>query len=153
MSKKLVIFNGVKVTADWPAKVEGAQDLTHYTIGGEKFGRIRFGDDDPRWGAQPCRDCAALKGQFHVPHCEYEKCPACGESHAGGCSCDTVELREPGEDSSPAPGQSAMTRKLVVGLGFVLILLVVLTVWTILSCQENDVAQRCAATNGARRFY
>ena len=95
MSKKLVIHNGIKVTPDWPAKIEAAQALTHYTIDGQQFARIRFGDDDLRWGGKPCLDCAVLKGQLHVPDCEYEKCPACGEIRAGGCSCDPEELREP----------------------------------------------------------
>jgi len=98
MSKKHVIHNGVKVSADWPAKVDAAQALTHYTIGGQKLARIRLGDDDPRWGEKPCLGCAVLKGQFHVPNCEYEKCPACGQIRAGGCSCDTEELREPDEE-------------------------------------------------------
>jgi hypothetical protein len=61
MGEKLVIYNGVKVSADWPAKIEAAQVLTHDTIAGRKFARIRFGDDDPRWGQKPCLDCAVLK--------------------------------------------------------------------------------------------
>jgi hypothetical protein len=98
MSK--IRVNGVKVTADWPAKIEAAQTLTYYTIGKEKFGRIRFGDDYPGRGGKPCLDCAVLNGQFHVLDCEYEKCPACGQSMAGGCSCDIEELREPSDETS-----------------------------------------------------
>jgi len=100
MSKNRVVHHGVKVSADWPAKIEAAQSLIHYTVGEQKFSRIPFGDEEARWGDKPCLDCAVIKGQFHVPHCEYEKCPACGESRAGGCSCDIEELREPGEEMS-----------------------------------------------------
>ena len=99
MGKEFIVHNGVKMTEDWPAKIQAAQLLTHYTIAGQKYPRISFGDEGhPGWGQKPCLDCGVLKGQFHVPDCEYEKCPACGEGRAGGCQCDTEELREPGED-------------------------------------------------------
>jgi hypothetical protein len=110
MSKNLIVHNGVKVSADWPAKIEAAQALTHYTVGKQKYGRIRFGDEDARWGGKPCLNCAVLKGQFHVPDCEYEKCPACSESLAGGCSCDIEELREPDEEISPGEMKAAERR-------------------------------------------
>jgi hypothetical protein len=132
MSKKLVIYNDVKVTEDWPVKIEAAQALTHYTIGGAKFGRIRFGDEDPRWGGKPCLDCAVLKGQFHVPDCEYEKCPACGAIRASGCSCDIEELREPDEEPIAPVRQGPLARKFVVALGCVLLLLLILVLWTVL---------------------
>ena len=131
MSKKLVIHNGVKVSSDWPARIEAAQTLTHYTVGGRKFGRISFGDDDPRWGAKPCLNCAVLKGQFHVPGCEYEKCPACSKIRASGCECDTEELRELDEEPIAATRQSPFARKFVVVLGCVLLLLLILVLWTV----------------------
>src|SRR5262245_33114307 len=105
MGKKFVVHHGVKMTEDWPEKIQAAQSLTHYTIAGRKHPRIRFGDEGhPGWGEKPCLDCGVLKGQFHVPDCEYEKCPACGEGRAGSCRCDIEELREPGEVPVPASG-------------------------------------------------
>jgi hypothetical protein len=132
MGKKRVIYNGVKMSAEWPAKIDAAQTLTHYTIVGQKLSRIRFGDDDTRWGKKPCLDCGVLKGQFHVPHCEYEKCPACGAIRAGGCYCDTEELRELDEEAIAPPKRSPITRWLVVVLGCVLIVLLLLVLWTII---------------------
>jgi hypothetical protein len=133
MSKQSVTYNGVKVTADWPAQVESAQALTHYTIGGKKFGRIPFGEENPIWGERPCHDCAVIKGQFHVPQCEYEKCPACGETRAGGCFCDTEELREPDEDPNSLVGQGPSTRARVAEFVFLFICISIVTLWAYLS--------------------
>ncbi len=107
VGKEYVVYNGVRMVAGWPAKIVAAQSLTEYTISGKKLARIRFGDDDPRWGNRPCLDCGVRKGQLHVPHCEYEKCPACG---GGGCNCVTEELREPDEELSPAENEGMERR-------------------------------------------
>ena len=90
MSEEYVIFNGVKVAAEWPAKITEAQEKTNYVIGGEPRERIRYGHEVEDWGADdgPCHDCAVVKGQYHVPFlCDVERCPACGEQ-AIGCDCD-----------------------------------------------------------------
>ena len=129
MRKKFVIHNGVKMSADWPDKIAAAQTLTHYTIGGQRIARIHFGDDDPRWGQKPCLDCGVLKGQLHVPDCEYEKCPGCGEKRAGGCFCDTEELREPGEEPIAPPSQSVAGRRVhrfFTGLCWLIIIVILL---------------------------
>ncbi len=78
--RKFVIYNGREVHPDWPAEVEEAQKITHYTINDEDYERVRYGDEEDYWGAdeQPCGDCAVLKGQFHVPGCDIECCPVCG---------------------------------------------------------------------------
>ncbi len=93
MRKKMIIYNGVEMIEGWPAKIEASQRQAYYTIAGQTYPRVRFGDDDPRWGLRPCRDCGVLKGQFHVMNCEYEKCPACGRSIAGH-TCKIEELSE-----------------------------------------------------------
>ena len=119
------------MTADWPAKIEAAQLLTHYTIGGHKHPRVRFGEDDRRVGQNACPGCGVLKGQLHVPGCRYEKCPACGQRSNEGCICDTVELREPNEEQAAPTAQRPMVRWLVAGLGCVLILLLIFWLWTV----------------------
>ncbi len=136
MSKKWVIYNGVKMSADWPAKIEAAQLLTHYTIAGRKLPRIRFGDEDPRWGQKPCLDCGVLEGWFHVPDCEYEKCPACGQVRAGGCTCDIEELRDLEDEPTRTHAPSRVNRWIIVGLGCFLVVLLVLTVWTVLTLER-----------------
>ena len=122
MSKKTVIYNGVNMASDWPAKIEAAQQTTHYTSAGRKYSRIRYGDDNPKWGERPCRDCGVVKGQFHVQNCEYETCPICGESFAGGCTCKIDELSEQGEEIYK-PSASRGYRIFVYGFVFVVFLL------------------------------
>jgi hypothetical protein len=55
-------YNGVKMVADWPAKIKAAQQITNYTSTGRKYSRIRYGEDNSKWGERPCRDCGVIKG-------------------------------------------------------------------------------------------
>lgn len=89
MSKRRVVYNGVEVVAGWPARIEQAQTISTVAIAGVDLPRIRYGDETDDWGADehPCRDCAVLKGQLHVPSCDVEQCPGCG-GQAIGCDCD-----------------------------------------------------------------
>jgi len=50
-------------------------------IADKEFPRVRYGEGKEDWDADehPCRDCGVQKGQFHVPDCRVERCPACGE--------------------------------------------------------------------------
>jgi hypothetical protein len=87
--KEYVIYNGKKVVSYWPARIEKAQQITTYTIGGKEFGRIRYGDESDDWGSDrhPCGDCAVVKGQFHVPNCDVEECPNC-RGQVLSCDCE-----------------------------------------------------------------
>ncbi len=90
MSEEYVVFNGVEMAAEWPAKIIEAQKKTAYVIDGESRGRIRYGDEAEDWGADngPCHDCSVVKGQYHVPFlCDAERCPVCSEQ-AIGCDCN-----------------------------------------------------------------
>jgi hypothetical protein len=87
-----VIFNGKRVSADWPAMVEQAQAQGSYVINGVKYPRIRFGDEESvahmNAVGEPCHDCAVLRGQYHVgPLCDNEECPCC-HGQVIGCDCD-----------------------------------------------------------------
>ena len=48
--------------------------------------------------AGPCLDCGIAKGQFHVPGCDVERCPACG-GQALSCNCEY-----PGDYRNVRPG-------------------------------------------------
>lgn len=77
-----------------PAEVREAQAVESYTFKGRKVPRVRYGDEGLGWGEVPCRDCGAPRGLFHVPDCEYEKCPVCGELNAAGHPCEFDELAD-----------------------------------------------------------
>ena len=75
-------------SADARDQIIEAQQHTVYWIAGAPLARVRYGDE-PTCGAppsHPCSDCHAAVGELHVPGCEHEACPACGEAVIG-CDC------------------------------------------------------------------
>jgi hypothetical protein len=88
MAEDMVSFRGMRVTADWPARLREAQLETTCRADGVEMARVRYGDEQHDWraGRRPCHDCAAVKGEFHVPGCDVEECPACGGQRLS-CDC------------------------------------------------------------------
>ena len=85
-----MLYNGVPMHPDWPARIEEAQNLTTYVINGRTYERIRYGDETDDWHADevPCHDCGVVKGQYHVgPACDVEECPRCG-GQVISCDCE-----------------------------------------------------------------
>jgi len=84
---ELVEYRGMKVASFWPAKIASAQSFPYYLIE-RTLRRIPYGGESYDWGAdeRPCHDCGAIKGEYHVPSCDVEECPQCGEQ-ALGCRC------------------------------------------------------------------
>lgn len=103
---ELIEYNGMKVASFWPELIERAQHHPKYLVTAP-FDRIPHGKEKT-WGrtkiTNPCHDCGALHGQYHVPGCDMEQCPACGgQSISCGCihkaaTPDDVKAWEEGED-------------------------------------------------------
>ena len=76
-------------------EVAAAQRVVTYTIGGKRYPRVKYGDETLDWDAEkgPCHDCGAGIGQYHVPGCDVEQCPACAEQ---AISCRCAYERRPG---------------------------------------------------------
>jgi hypothetical protein len=91
---ELIIFNGVTMAAGWPERIEEAQQETEYEIRGAFYHRIKHGEEIRLGPAGACRDCAVLRGQYHVPGCDKERCPRC-QGQAIGCECTDHEVDGP----------------------------------------------------------
>jgi hypothetical protein len=90
LSKELIVYRGVTVLRDWPERIRQAQLETTCCPKGVEMPRVRYGDERDDWGAndRPCHDCAVIKGEYHVPGCDVERCPACDGQLWFGCDCD-----------------------------------------------------------------
>lgn len=90
-----VIYHGVEMAPDWPARIVAAQAVTTYTLNGRQVARVAYARDGVEVTiTQPCFDCAVLPGQLHVPGCELERCPVCGRQVVK-CGClDGLESPE-----------------------------------------------------------
>jgi len=86
--RKTIVVNGQEVGEGWDRVLAEAQQDRTYSIDGKVFERIPFGKDyaGEVSDAPSCRDCAAARGQLHVPVCCLEQCPCCG-GQAIGCDC------------------------------------------------------------------
>jgi hypothetical protein len=97
---KRVIYNGVEMVEGWPERIQEAQETPAYSIGGVSYLGVRYGAEEDDWGADrvPCHDCAVIKGQWHVPSCDVERCPACG-GQAIGCDCPQDDADDDDDDN------------------------------------------------------
>lgn len=91
-SRKTIIYRGVSMTADWPAKIAAAQSQPTCEVTGQYVSRVRYGNEEGDWGAgeRPCHDCSVIKGEFHVEGCDVERCAGCGEQRFN-CDCEPFD--------------------------------------------------------------
>ena len=90
---KYEMLNGQQVVVGWGKKLQAAQKQRVYKIGRKLFERIPFGSDEAgkATDSQSCRDCAAARGQLHVPRCCVEDCPRCGGQRIS-CDCKSTPV-------------------------------------------------------------
>ena len=69
-------------------EIDEAQRSRAYRIAGEPLARVSFGSEQKSLGQgrERCPDCGATRGEYHVPGCEHEQCPACGD-RVISCDC------------------------------------------------------------------
>jgi hypothetical protein len=111
VSSDRVIYNGTEMAAEWPARIEAAQNIREYIINGKAYDRIPYGREEGGGVfPEPCHDCGVLRGQYHVELvCDMEECPHC-HGQVMGCDCpyegddsnEGGELTENSHSAAPA---------------------------------------------------
>ena len=90
--KSFVTYRGQRMIEGWPEQIQAAQLVGHIALRDATLPRIPYGSEKEDWGAdtRPCRDCAVVRGEFHVLNCDAEECPNCHEQLIS-CGCDFDE--------------------------------------------------------------
>lgn len=76
-----------------PERIDDEQQITHATIAGKCFPRVRYGDGRSEQGSflkARCPWCGVAFGQYHIAACPVEPCPVCQEL-SSFCDCAAAE--------------------------------------------------------------
>ena len=69
MSSSRVVYNGVEMAAEWPARIEAAQGFADYMISGLAYARILYGGEQGGPFPEPCHDCGGFGGSSTWSSC------------------------------------------------------------------------------------
>ena len=89
-NESMVEFQGVMMPESWQAQIENAQKMPTVSMSNENLKRIPFGQEQRTFSSLNCGDCGVLASQFHVPGCDAEQCPKCGDQLIS-CDCQIDE--------------------------------------------------------------
>lgn len=79
-SQNRIASDTCRLADGWSSEISAAQINDTYWIRGEEHGRVAHS------GEGRCPDCGVQPRQLHVPGCEEERCPACGDPVIS-CEC------------------------------------------------------------------
>jgi hypothetical protein len=70
----------------WKGDKKPKVEPRRFSISGQEFDRIAFGDGEEDLPGPKCDDCGAQRGALHKLGCDLEPCPRCG-GQAISCDC------------------------------------------------------------------
>jgi len=72
--------------ARWHGNKRPRIEPVKFSIGGQDYDRVRYGEGEDDLAFPKCDDCGVKRGAIHQVGCDLEPCPRCG-GQAITCDC------------------------------------------------------------------
>ena len=79
--------------ARWHGNKRPRIEPVKFSIGGQDYDRVRYGEGEDDLAFPKCDDCGVKRGAIHQIGCDLEPCPRCG-GQAITCDCFYDDDRE-----------------------------------------------------------